>query len=376
MATASACAPAFHRAADAGAFPSSHTRLELRPCPPFPTRPATKRYWSAPSISPAPTGPETPASPPWSTGHTTTSTTGPCQLLVTSPDQRIRIGWFGDDFELWRITAAEDAVATPRWTATFNHITPAEIVAGLTTALAQDYAASDPYENNGRFLADPSLCWADAVQPLLDAGWRRGAAKYGTVEITAPDGLAGVEIDTLRGGRDAETVMLWAGPRGWGTRAEVVFTARTPSHLIAETAAVMASPAPVVRERHMIHREMEPLVTLTPGRPGRRSPGLSLSDSARRTPHRCHRGRTPCLARSADSSRPARDGGPEPHHVLGAEAVEHPRARSDSPAVGRCVGSPARPLTHRPDLPGRPPPLRTTGVPSCPTPPRSTRPLP
>lgn len=189
---------------------------------------------------------------------------GPCQLLVTSPDQRIGIGWFGDDFELWRITAAEEAVATPRWTATFNHVTPAEIVAGLTTALARDYAESDPYENNGRFLAAPSLYWTDAVQPLLDAGWHRGAAKYGTVEITAPDGLAGVEIDTLRGGRDAEAVMLWTGPRGWGTRAEAVFTARTPSHLVAATAAVMASSAPVVRERHMIHREMEPLVTLTP----------------------------------------------------------------------------------------------------------------
>ncbi len=95
---------------------------------------------------------------------------GPCQLLVTSPDQRIRIGWFGDDFELWRITAAEEAVAPPRWTATFNHVTPAEIVAGLTTALAQDYAASDPYENDGRFLADPSVYWTDSFQPLLDAG--------------------------------------------------------------------------------------------------------------------------------------------------------------------------------------------------------------
>ncbi|WP_412080177.1 hypothetical protein [Streptomyces sp. SJL17-1] len=26
---------------------------------------------------------------------------GPCQLLVTSPDHRIRIGRYGDDFELW-----------------------------------------------------------------------------------------------------------------------------------------------------------------------------------------------------------------------------------------------------------------------------------
>ncbi|CAL9439540.1 hypothetical protein SUDANB145_02217 [Streptomyces sp. enrichment culture] len=60
---------------------------------------------------------------------------GPCQLLVTSPDQRIRIGWFGDDFQLWKISAAEDAFSVPRWTATFNHVTPAEMVAGLTTAL-------------------------------------------------------------------------------------------------------------------------------------------------------------------------------------------------------------------------------------------------
>ncbi|MFE2559721.1 DUF317 domain-containing protein [Streptomyces sp. NPDC059352] len=189
---------------------------------------------------------------------------GPCQLLVTSPDQRIRIGWFGDDFELWRITAGEEAVAAPRWTATFNHVTPAEIVAGLTTALAQDYAESDPYEGNGRFLADPSVYWTDSLQPLLDAGWRRGAAKYGTVEITAPDGQSGVLIDNRLSGWDDETVTFWAGPQGWGTRAEAVFTARTPSHLIAATAAAMASSAPVIRERHMIHREMEPLVTLAP----------------------------------------------------------------------------------------------------------------
>lgn len=52
---------------------------------------------------------------------------GPCQLLVTSPDQRIRIGWFGDDFDLWKISAAEEAVAAPRWTASFNHVTPAEL---------------------------------------------------------------------------------------------------------------------------------------------------------------------------------------------------------------------------------------------------------
>lgn len=189
---------------------------------------------------------------------------GPCQLVVTSPDQRIRIGWFGDDFELWRISAAAEAVAAPRWTATFNHVTPAEIVAGLTTALAHDYAEADAYDGNGRFLANPSLYWADTVRPLTDAGWRREAAERGTVEIVAPDGQAGVLIDNRLSGRDDETVTLWAGPPGWGTRAEAVFTARTPSHLIAATAAVMADSAPVIRERHQIDRRMEHLVTLTP----------------------------------------------------------------------------------------------------------------
>ncbi|MFF6884611.1 DUF317 domain-containing protein [Streptomyces sp. NPDC012421] len=192
---------------------------------------------------------------------------GPCQLLVTSPDQRIRIGWFGDDFDLWKITAAEEAVAPPRWTATFNHVTPGEIVAGLTTALAQDYAASDPYENNGRFLAAPSLDRADAVRPLLDAGWRLEPAMRGTVSVRAPDGQAGALIRNDLPPWDDEAVTLWAGPRGWGTRAEAVFTARTPAHLIAATAAAMASSVPVVRERHMIHREVEHLVTLTPVAP-------------------------------------------------------------------------------------------------------------
>ena len=192
---------------------------------------------------------------------------GPCQLLVTSPDQRIRIGWFGDDFELWKITASQEAASASRWTATFNHVTPAEIVAGLTTALAHDYAEADAYEGNGRFLASPSLYWADAVRPLTEAGWRREAAERGTVEIVAPDGQAGVLIDNRLSNWDDETVTLWAGPPGWGTRAEAVFTARTPSHLIAATAAAMADPTPVVRERHQLPREMAHLATLTPVAP-------------------------------------------------------------------------------------------------------------
>ncbi|MFF5721388.1 DUF317 domain-containing protein [Streptomyces buecherae] len=193
---------------------------------------------------------------------------GPCQLLVTSPDQRVRIGWFGDDFELWKITAAQDALSAPRWTATFNHVTPAEIVAGLTTALAHDYAEADPYEDDALFLTNPPHRWSDAVRPLTDAGWTRdGGAERGTVEIIAPDGQAGILIDNRRSRPDGEAVELWAGPPGWGTRAEVLFSARTPDHLIAATAAAMADPTPVVRERHQLHRTMQHLVTLTPVNP-------------------------------------------------------------------------------------------------------------
>ena len=47
---------------------------------------------------------------------------------------------------------------------------------------------ADAYEGNGRFLANPSLHWADAVRPLTEAGWRREAAERSTVEIVAPTG--------------------------------------------------------------------------------------------------------------------------------------------------------------------------------------------
>lgn len=112
------------------------------------------------------------------------------------------------------------------------------------------------------------MYWADAVRPLTDAGWKHSAAaERGTAEIIAPDGQAGVLIDKRLSGWDDETVELWAGPPGWGTRAEAIFTTRTPSHLIAATAAAMTDPAPVVRERHAINRDTEHLVTLTPVHP-------------------------------------------------------------------------------------------------------------
>ncbi|MFF9785097.1 DUF317 domain-containing protein [Streptomyces nigrescens] len=187
---------------------------------------------------------------------------GPCQLVVTAPDHRIRIGWFGDDHDLWKITASEDPASIPRWTATFNQNTPPEIVAGLTTALARDWA-----DGENRFLTIPSIYWSDSIKPLLAAGWACGAADRGMVEIIAPDKQAGALIDVRHRRPDDETTTLWAGPPGWGTRAEAHFTARTPSHLIAATAAALADTSPLPRYRHGLHPRLAALAQLTPVRP-------------------------------------------------------------------------------------------------------------
>ncbi|MYU06113.1 DUF317 domain-containing protein [Streptomyces sp. SID8366] len=184
---------------------------------------------------------------------------GPFQHVVTSPDHRIRIGWAGDNYDTWVISAASDPISMPRWTARINQNTPPEIVEGLTRALAQDWT-----EDSDTFLTSPSPFWNSGVQPLLDAGWESHPVKAGVLEIVAPDGLAGASIDVVEVDPAAETVTLWAGPPGWGTRAEAIFTARTPKHLIAATAAALADPTPVLREKHSLHPKLAELAQLTP----------------------------------------------------------------------------------------------------------------
>ncbi|MGW1250879.1 hypothetical protein [Streptomyces sp. NPDC002535] len=137
--------------------------------------------------------------------------------------------------------------------------------------------------------------------------------------------------------------MLWAGPRGWGTRAEAVFTARTPSHLIAATASAMASSTPVVRERHMIHREMEPLITLTPVGPAAdlrvsRSPTpldvrrTAVTEAVRRA---AHAPRTAADLRvMAAQSRPT-SSAPKWSNTLAPTGAARPPAASSAPRHSR-----------------------------------------
>ncbi|MFF7439004.1 DUF317 domain-containing protein [Streptomyces sp. NPDC008122] len=185
---------------------------------------------------------------------------GPHQLVVTSPDHRIRIGWAGDDYDLWTITAAPDAMSQPQWMAIANQNTPAELVGALTAALVQDWA-----EDSNRFLsaAGPR---SDAVDPLIAAGWTIGGLDRGLLHINAPDGQAGATVDIIDPYAD-ESITLWGGPAGWGTRAEIVFSSRTPPHLIAATAKAFTDPAPVPRWRDTLHPRLTAHARLAPVEP-------------------------------------------------------------------------------------------------------------
>ncbi|MFE3380392.1 hypothetical protein [Streptomyces anulatus] len=89
-------------------------------------------------------------------------------------------------------------------------------------------------------------------------------------------------IDVVNSDPAADAVTLWAGPPGWGTRAEFVFSARTPKHLIAATAAEFVSPAPVVREARNFPRRLAQLATLVPvpQAPAARSGALTVRQNA------------------------------------------------------------------------------------------------
>ncbi|MGW5868296.1 DUF317 domain-containing protein [Streptomyces sp. NPDC055239] len=228
---------------------------------------------------------------------------GPFQSVVTSPDHRIRIGWAGDDYDICRISAAQDATSRTRWTAAFNQNMPPEIARGLTSALAREWS-----EESDSFLADTSS-WATAVQPLLDAGWERRPLNRGIIEVVAPDGLAGASIDVVGTDREAEAVRLWAGPEGWGTRAEATFTARTPKYLIAATAAAFGDPTPVARYRAGLNPQLARLAQLIPVQPPERSAPTPLdvrrATAARRRPPALS---TSSVPRWSTTSRPAQHG--------------------------------------------------------------------
>lgn len=225
---------------------------------------------------------------------------------MTSPDGLVRIGWFGDDIQPWRITAALDPIAEPQWQAVFNDAFPPEIIAAFTGAVARNWG---PVHVHHRLLQPPARCVEERVEPLLQAGWQRGfQEQLKIITVEAPDGLAGAENDTIDlGPSSAGGVRLWCGP--FTARADAVFPPGPPDHLVASVAA-MADPEPLTRERNMIRREVEPLVRLAPVET------TAPSHSQTAQPTRLDR----AAYKPYGVARPCR---PHPHHQHPAPAGHH-----------------------------------------------------
>ncbi|MFE2426888.1 DUF317 domain-containing protein [Streptomyces sp. NPDC059373] len=189
-------------------------------------------------------------------------------LHVNAPDQRVRISYLpeGDDDTLWKVAAHRAPSAPPWWVAEFNDATPTEIVAGLTTALAEDYRSGTQ-----RFL-DGSTNPADGYEPLAAASWNRmDLGLYDRYRIfTAPDDLAYLTLydrylrPLTEPADEQERWTFSGGPEGWRSLWYGTFTSRTPAHLVAATAAAIVDPAPVVREGWEIPEQCRDLVHLTP----------------------------------------------------------------------------------------------------------------
>jgi Domain of unknown function (DUF317) len=193
-------------------------------------------------------------------------------IHLTAPDGRIRVAFLrdcyllqSDDYTLWRITAYDTPLSTPRWAATFDGNTPVEIVAGLTETLAQ------------RHHPDSDACLAqhgrndDAFTPLAEAGWHPSTTS-GAIEYTAPDTHATLTYLPHPQQDDAPVGLqqqwtAWGGPAGWASRWYAHFTTDTPTHLIAATATALADPTPVIRVARHIPWRCRDLIQTTPHNP-------------------------------------------------------------------------------------------------------------
>lgn len=194
------------------------------------------------------------------------------QLVVTSPDRSVHVGWDGDGLdELWRIGAYPGTVDNLAWLVTANHNCPPEFIAPLVQALVDDVSADTEAileSPQQLFLTRYALLNGDVTRPLLDAGWTHsipwtpGRFTTSSSDITSPDGLAVLHCHLQGSGPNGDRYVLRAGP-GRKSWMRITFSERVPDHLVAAVTTAVASTGPLVRERHMI-QAVEQYVTLTP----------------------------------------------------------------------------------------------------------------
>ncbi|GAB3121051.1 DUF317 domain-containing protein [Streptomyces calidiresistens] len=236
-------------------------------------------------------------------------------LHVHAPDRRIRLGYLpeGEDDGLWRINAYEDPFGPPTWGACFNNTCPTEFVHAFTTALAraysrgpQAYLASPSPIREGR---EPAL----AIDPLVNRGWRASHDRRGTLELRAPDGLAGLAIPTGRLDPEKELTtrdarwQLWAGTSNDHPAWYATASTHTPVALIRAVTECVSDPAPLPRWRKDTHSYIQGMARLTPLLPPD-PPGPTPLDMRRLAGRRPAALPSPSVPRWSTTSGPPRPG--------------------------------------------------------------------
>ncbi|MEU9041422.1 MULTISPECIES: DUF317 domain-containing protein [unclassified Kitasatospora] len=182
-------------------------------------------------------------------------------LFISSPCHRLRVAFMGDYLDRWQLVASADPMGAPDWMARFDGRTPVEIVGAFLETIAGDLEEYPEQVFNRR-----SYLVRDATRLVEQAGWKREFTAN-VIPLTAPDGLAGLEVRRVPTGLAKEfepydeTVMLWAGPEGTPAYWEAHFTKGTPLHVIAAATRPMITPAPVRRHRADLAPEVLPHLT-------------------------------------------------------------------------------------------------------------------
>jgi Domain of unknown function (DUF317) len=207
-----------------------------------------------------------------------------------SPCRRVQITVAPNDPNgtLWTISGYPSPEAiTPLWTAVASEGTPEEIMEGLFSAIAADPPTADQER--------PSALYGDAqakhlvYAPAAQAGWRYTLdVPRGTAHWTAPDRLAGLVHRRAtpelphNSQLPEDAWAFWGGRHGTEGRWVAVFTAQTPSHLIAGFATALTDPAPVLRTHLDLPRAHLSYLTThpVPSEPTAPSQGQSPSQAA------------------------------------------------------------------------------------------------
>jgi len=146
---------------------------------------------------------------------------------LTSPDHHLDLRLDPAASTCWRLTG--EPPEGPRWYASFGHMVPAEILAGLTDALIAPAPEDVP----------------DLWHVLAAADWRCTRHDDGTGHAVSPDQHVRLEHHKRADAWSAEVAREF-GPPVWSAWLQDT----TPAHLLSGFATALADPKPLQRRSH------------------------------------------------------------------------------------------------------------------------------